>query len=63
MTHPRVTLLLPSMGELGSQALAAAFCSAGYRARAYQPSNETTLKAGRSNTSCKENSIADSKAL
>lgn len=54
MTNPRVTLLLPSMGELGSQALAAAFCSAGYGARAYKPSNESTLKAGRSNTSCKE---------
>ncbi len=54
LTDPRVTLLLPSMGKLGTQALAAAFRSAGFNALPHAPSNETILKTGRGNTTCKE---------
>jgi predicted CoA-substrate-specific enzyme activase len=54
LTDPDVTLLIPSMGELGTQCLAAAMRGAGYHAHAHHPSNEAILKLGRGNTSCKE---------
>jgi predicted CoA-substrate-specific enzyme activase len=54
MSDPDVTFLVPSMGELGSRALAAALCGVGYHAKAHHPSNESILKIGRGNTSCKE---------
>lgn len=51
---PNVTFLMPSMGELGSRALAAALRGVGYHAKAHHPSDESILKIGRGNTSCKE---------
>ena len=54
LTSPEVTLLFPSMGELGSNALAASFRSAGVNAKALPPGDELILKIGRGHTSCKE---------
>ena len=54
LTHPRVTLLLPSMGRLSSEAFAAVLKGFGFHARAHRPSDEAVLKLGRANTSCKE---------
>jgi predicted CoA-substrate-specific enzyme activase len=54
MTHPRVTMLLPSMGRLSSEAFAAILRGSGFHARAHRPSDEAVLKLGRANTSCKE---------
>jgi predicted nucleotide-binding protein (sugar kinase/HSP70/actin superfamily) len=54
MTDPRVTLLIPSMGRLSSEALAAAFASEGIRSIAAEPADAATLKKGRANTTCKE---------
>ena len=54
MTDPRVTLLLPSMGRLSSEAFAAVLRSSGFHAKAHRPSDEAVLKLGRANTSCKE---------
>lgn len=53
-TDRRVTLLFPSMGELGTSAVAAAFKSIGFHIYPHEPSNESILKLGRGNTSCKE---------
>jgi predicted CoA-substrate-specific enzyme activase len=50
----RINVLVPSMGKLGNQTLAAVFRSAGIRATALPPADEETLKLGRGNTSCKE---------
>lgn len=54
MNHPRVKLLIPSMGKLATESLAAVFRGLGYHAIAHPPSDETVLKLGRANTSCKE---------
>ncbi len=54
LTSPEVTLLLPSMGALGTDALAASFRGAGINAKAMPPSDEAILKIGRGHTSCKE---------
>jgi len=54
MTDPRVTLLLPSMGKLSSEGLAAVLKGSGFHAKAHRPSDEAVLKLGRANTSCKE---------
>ena len=54
LTDPRVTLLLPSMGRLTSEALAAVFRGLGYHALAHRPSDASVLKLGRGNSSCKE---------
>jgi len=54
LNHPRVTLLLPSMGGISSESLAAVFRSGGYNAKAHSPADESVLKMGRGNTSCKE---------
>ena len=54
MTDPRVTLLVPSMGKLASEAMAAVFRGKGFNAVAHPPSDEAVLKIGRANTSCKE---------
>ncbi len=51
---PRVTVLLPSMGRLSSEAFAAVFKGSGLNAIAHRPSDEAVLKLGRANTSCKE---------
>lgn len=54
MTDPRVTLLIPSMGKIASESLAAVFRGRGINAIAHAPSDESVLKLGRANTSCKE---------
>ena len=54
ISHPRVTLLLPSMGRLSSEAFEAVFKGSGLNAIAHRPSDEAVLKLGRANTSCKE---------
>ncbi|MBW1609549.1 MAG: activase, partial [Deltaproteobacteria bacterium] len=54
MTDSRVELLLPSMGRLATESLAAVFRGSGINAIAHPPSDEGVLKLGRANTSCKE---------
>ncbi|MDJ0828759.1 MAG: acyl-CoA dehydratase activase [Desulfobacterales bacterium] len=54
LTDPRVTMLLPSMGRIGSEVFAAVLRGRGFNAKAHEPSNENVLKLGRANTSCKE---------
>lgn len=54
LTHKNVSLLFPSMGKLGTEAMAAAFRSAGVCAKPLPPSNEAIMKIGRGHTSCKE---------
>jgi len=54
MIHPRVKLLIPSMGKLATESLAAVFRGIGFNAIAFPPSDEKILKLGRANTSCKE---------
>ncbi len=54
MDDPRVRFLIPSMGRFSSEALAAAFRASGVRATALPPADESALKTGRANTSCKE---------
>jgi len=54
MTDPRVQILIPSMGKLATEALAAVFRGKGFNAIAHPPSDEAVLKIGRANTSCKE---------
>lgn len=54
LTDPRVTLLIPSMGKIASESFAAIFRGRGIKAIAHPPSDESILKLGRANTSCKE---------
>ncbi len=54
LTDSRVKLLLPSMGRLATESLAAVFRGSGIDAIAYPPSDKGVLKLGRANTSCKE---------
>jgi predicted CoA-substrate-specific enzyme activase len=54
LTDPRVTLLFPSMGEISTQFIAAAFRRMGINAKASHPADETELKLGRGNVSGKE---------
>jgi predicted nucleotide-binding protein (sugar kinase/HSP70/actin superfamily) len=54
MTDPRVTVLLPSMGKYGAEALAAVLRGSGLNAKAHRPADEAVLKLGRANTTCKE---------
>ncbi|MEE9913222.1 MAG: acyl-CoA dehydratase activase [Deltaproteobacteria bacterium] len=54
LTHRRVTVLFPSMGEIGAQMLAAVFTSEGFRTFAHPAADEQILKIGRAHTSCKE---------
>ncbi len=51
---PRITVLIPSMGRLGSEAFAAFMRGYGLNARAARENDEAILKVGRANTSCKE---------
>ncbi|MBN1829888.1 MAG: activase, partial [Deltaproteobacteria bacterium] len=53
-TDPRVKLLIPSMGQLASEALAVIFRGMGVQAVVHPPADEAILKIGRANTSCKE---------
>ncbi len=50
----RVHMLLPSMGTLGTQALAAAVRSLGIHATALPPADAESLKLGHGATNCKE---------
>ncbi len=54
MTDPHVTLLIPSMGEISTRAIATVFTKAGYHVPTIMPADESILKLGRANTSCKE---------
>lgn len=54
LQHPDVRLLLPTMGDLGAEAVAAVMNSIGIRAVALPEPDETALKIGRANTNCKE---------
>jgi len=54
MTDSRVKLLIPSMGQMSSESLAAVFRGFGFNTLAHPPSCELVLKIGRANTSCKE---------
>ena len=50
----RVTLVLPSMGDLSTEATASILQGAGINAMASPPADEEILKLGRAHTSCKE---------
>jgi len=54
LTDPRVTVLVPSMGKLGTEAFAATLRGCGFHARPYRENDEAILKLGRANTSGKE---------
>jgi len=54
MTDSRVKLVIPSMGKLSSESMAAVFHGAGFNAVVHPPSDEAVLKLGRANTLCKE---------
>lgn len=54
LTHPKVHLLLPSMGLLSSQILSAVFTGAGIRTSEIPVYDMDVLKKGRSVASCKE---------
>ncbi len=54
LNDPRVTVLVPSMGKLSTEAVAAAFKSGGLHAVAHPPADENVLKLGRAHTTCKE---------
>jgi len=54
MTDPRVTVLIPSMGKMVTEAAAAILRGYGLHAKAARESDESILKIGRANTSCKE---------
>ena len=54
MTDPKVKFLIPSMGRLGTELLAAVFRDAGFNVVHHPPADESVLKTGRANTSCKE---------
>jgi predicted nucleotide-binding protein (sugar kinase/HSP70/actin superfamily) len=51
---PRITVLLPSMGRMASEAFAAIMKGSGLNAKAHEQADEAILKLGRANTSCKE---------
>jgi predicted CoA-substrate-specific enzyme activase len=54
INHPRIHVLVPSMGRLGTQAIGAVLRKEGIRATALPPPDKEILKIGRGNTSCKE---------
>lgn len=54
LTDPNVKVLLPSMGRLPTELLAAVFRANGFNAEAHPPADKAVLKLGRANTSCKE---------
>jgi len=54
LTDPRVTVLFPSMGRLGTELVTEAFHAKGINAYPHPPADEAILKLGRANTSCKE---------
>jgi predicted CoA-substrate-specific enzyme activase len=54
MSDPSVTVLFASVGRIAGEALGACFKSRGYKTFVHPPSDETILRLGRANTSCKE---------
>jgi predicted CoA-substrate-specific enzyme activase len=54
LDHPRVHVLVPSMGEMGSKLLAASFRHLGVKASALPPPASDELKIGKGYASCKE---------
>ncbi|HPU35854.1 MAG TPA: acyl-CoA dehydratase activase-related protein, partial [Bacillota bacterium] len=54
LNHPRVHVLIPSMGDLGSRMLAATLRHLGIKASAVPPPSAKELKTGKGYTSCKE---------
>ncbi len=54
LTDPKVTVLIPSMGQLSSEALGAVFRASNLNTKVFPPSDEAVLKLGRAHTSCKE---------
>lgn len=54
MSDPRVTLLIPSMGRISTEAISSVFRAAGFHVMPHPPADEVILKLGRANTSCKE---------
>lgn len=54
LTDPRVTLLVPSMGRISTQAISAVFADAGYHVAPLRSADDAILKLGRAHTSCKE---------
>ena len=54
LTDAQVRMLIPSMGKISSESLAAVFRGAGYHTFVHPPADEGILKLGRANTSCKE---------
>lgn len=54
MTDSRIELLIPSMGQMGAQAVAATFRSMGIDAKALPVLDKEGFVTGKRNTSCKE---------
>ena len=54
LKEPRVTVLIPSMGRMVTEAAAAILQGYGLNAKAAPESDEAILKLGRASTSCKE---------
>jgi len=54
LTDPRVTVLFPSMGRIGTELVTETFHAKGINAYPHPPADEAILKLGRANTSCKE---------
>ncbi|MDI6725666.1 MAG: acyl-CoA dehydratase activase-related protein, partial [Smithellaceae bacterium] len=54
LEHPRVHMIIPSMGAGTNEAAAAVFRGLGIRTSALPPADEGVLKLGRGNSSCKE---------
>lgn len=54
LTHPRVKVLVPSMGEIGARMLAATLEYVGVKTVALPPAGERELALGRAIASCKE---------
>ncbi|NLU33055.1 MAG: CoA activase, partial [Clostridiaceae bacterium] len=54
LTHPRVKVLMPSMGEIGARMLAATMEYVGVKTVSLPPAGEKELALGRTVASCKE---------
>ncbi len=54
LDDPRVTLVIPSMGRLTTELLGAVLRGAGFKVVVLPPADESILKVGRAQASCKE---------
>jgi len=54
LTHPKVRVLIPSMGDTAAKGLAASFRHAGMRAEALPPPGQQELMLGKGEATCKE---------